>query len=314
MEDSLFSNRNMRYLISIYNNRSISKAAKELYISQPALSRFLISFEERLGMPLFDKIGYTLIPTYVGDRFMHYAMETRRLEQELAHELDDLLLELRGRLRLALPLMRSPFLLPVIVPQFCALYPNVNLEITEVQSDMLEPLILENKVDFALANRELLHPRLEQIRIYNDQIFLAVPRGNATAHKLYTMYNGKVPPVDITLFKDEKFVLLTKGQQLRDVADKIFAEKGIVPNVVFTSRNNQSALNLCASGFSSCIFAATYLRPELQEKMYIFPIDSQYQSVDINLVYWKNLYMPQYFKTFIEIVEHLRDSGLSSEG
>lgn len=306
MDTDIFSNKNMRYIMSIYRNRGISKAAKELYITQPALSKFLIAFEERLGFPLFDKIGYSFIPTYAGERFIHYAQETAKLEQQLAYELDDLEREMGGRLRLALPLMRGPFLLPDIAPEFISMYPNVRLSVMEAQADNLEPLILENKVDFAIVNRDIHRPGLVCEHIYDDRVLLAVPRASKEARAYAAAQGDTQQPVHISDFLALPFVLLTPAQQLREVADRIFSEAGVVPNVAFTTKNIQSALSMVSSGFGACIFAETYLREDMLRTMAVFPLDTAFDHININLIYWRDMYMPQYFKAFIAIVERLR--------
>lgn len=62
-----------RYILAIARHKSISKAAEALFISQPSLSKYLKNLEQQLGTRLFDRIGNGYFPTYVGERYLHYA-------------------------------------------------------------------------------------------------------------------------------------------------------------------------------------------------------------------------------------------------
>ena len=62
-----------RYILAIARHQSIGKAAESLYISQPSLSKYLKNLEERLGAPLFSRHENRYYPTYMGERYLHYA-------------------------------------------------------------------------------------------------------------------------------------------------------------------------------------------------------------------------------------------------
>ena len=68
-----------RYILAIARHQSIGKAAESLYISQPSLSKYLKNLEERLGAPLFSRHENRYYPTYMGERYLHYAEPNRSL-------------------------------------------------------------------------------------------------------------------------------------------------------------------------------------------------------------------------------------------
>ena len=65
-----------RYILAIAREKNISKAAETLFISQPSLSKYLKNLEQQLGTRLFDRIGSSYHPTYLGERYIHYAENT----------------------------------------------------------------------------------------------------------------------------------------------------------------------------------------------------------------------------------------------
>ena len=81
--------RELEYVRALAEYRSITKAAKAVGLTQPAMSMFLRSLEGQLGAPLFERVGKGLILTYAGERYLHYANEILLTEQEMRTELSE---------------------------------------------------------------------------------------------------------------------------------------------------------------------------------------------------------------------------------
>ena len=101
--------REQEYVVALARHQSITKAAEELYISQPTLSIFLNRLEERMGVPLFDRVGKRLVPTCAGALYVRSAREMLAIQNEFRGELNDMIQGSAGRLRLGLHLRRSRY-------------------------------------------------------------------------------------------------------------------------------------------------------------------------------------------------------------
>ena len=163
------NNKNMEYVAAVAQYDSITAAAESLYISQPALSRFISNLEKRIGVTLFQRVGNRFLLTYEGERFLYHAKRIMEIEQELQNELSDINKQKQGRLRLALPVLRSPNILPRILPPFSRQYPNVDIIITELHSGFLENMLLDGDVDFAILNDVPKDPRIVAEHIRDDE-------------------------------------------------------------------------------------------------------------------------------------------------
>lgn len=82
--------QDMRYVYEIYRQKSFSKAAQALFITQPALSIAIGKLEASLGMPLFDRSTRPISLTPAGRIYLQTIEKTRALEQDLRHQLDDI--------------------------------------------------------------------------------------------------------------------------------------------------------------------------------------------------------------------------------
>ncbi len=100
-----------RYILAIARHQSIGKAAESLYISQPSLSKYLKNLEERLGAPLFSRHENRYYPTYMGERYLHYAEQIVACGDEWMQEYDDIAHRQRGRLNIAVPIMMGSTLI-----------------------------------------------------------------------------------------------------------------------------------------------------------------------------------------------------------
>lgn len=303
MESSVFENNTMKYILAINRHGNLTKAAEELFITQSALSKFLTNLEGKLGFVLFNRFGRKLVPTYEGSRFLHYAFETNMLEQQLAHEISDIENRNTGRLRFAVPLLRTPYILPHIVPQFIKTHPAVQLSIIEEHSNTLERLILDDKVDLALINRETKNPGIVRHNIRKNHLYIAVPKTHKIVEQCEKSHEWPAE-IDIALFKDDAFILQHRGQQTRELAEFIFEQAGITPKVLLTTRSIPAAMGLVACGCGICFLADVYVNVKTDPPLQIFRIKNPYPALDIALAYRKNIYMPQYFHDFIDIVIH----------
>lgn len=102
----------VNYILCIAEHQNLTKAAQELYISQPTLSKHLQKLEWEVGGKLFSRSGNSYVPTYLGRRYMEYVKKVLTVNQDWEKELQDLTSYSEGELNIAFPLMRSSCMVP----------------------------------------------------------------------------------------------------------------------------------------------------------------------------------------------------------
>ena len=110
--------KDLKYVSAIAKYESISQAANELYITQPSLSGYLKNLENRMGLPLFQRIGKRMVLTYFGECFLKEGNGLLLQHKHFSEELDRVLYEKHGRLSIGFPILRGISLLPVTLPRF----------------------------------------------------------------------------------------------------------------------------------------------------------------------------------------------------
>ena len=119
------ADKNYEYFLTVIREKNITKAAEKLYISQPALSKFLSRLEESLGVTLLERSHGSVRPTYAGELYTEYLENTHSLEKRFQQSLGEIRDDERGLIRLGMTPFRSSIMMPGILPTFRARHPHI---------------------------------------------------------------------------------------------------------------------------------------------------------------------------------------------
>lgn len=298
--------REANYMVSIYKKKNITKAARELFISQPSLSRYLQNVENQLGFPLFERRGSELIPTYGGKRYLDYATRILRLGGEWEDEYHELRNEKTGSLTIAIPLMRSSCMIPNTFPKFQKEYPNVVLSLREETHTISDEFLLNADIDFAVYNPVSRSSALEYVPLQQEPFVLVGKKGHFLEKTAVKSPNYPYPLISLKSCEQEAFVLHVPGQHSGRMALELFTEYGINPSVLLQTYSTEVAISLAASGIGLAFAPETYVK-KMQKSMELscFCLDSKNAVVQLMAVYRKGKYLPAYAKYYIELLKHL---------
>ena len=295
--------REQEYVVALAEYGSITRAAESLFISQPTLSIFLSRLEKRLGTPLFDKIGKKLVPTVAGELYVRRAKELLMIQSQFQGELSDLISGSYGRLRLGIHSRRSSHLLPKVMAQFRAQYPNVELSILETSSSNMELKLLEGTLDLILSNRFLQEGKLSIFPIYQDTLVVALAPSHPACKKSVLLSGHTRRWLDLRELRNEFFILQQPYQATRLFADQALRYSGVTPQRVFYIENMETAAQMAAEGVGAAFTMDSYAKYFTYEKpVYFFEAGDPDFSVQIALAHRKEAHIPKYMEVFIRLV------------
>ena len=297
--------KELQYVLAIARNNSISKAAKELYISQPSLSKYLQNLESNLGIKLFERAGNNFILTYAGERYINCAREILKVKKDLDDEFSDILNHKKGRLNVACSMARSPYLIAETIPKFKGKYPNVEIKfLEELESNNLDELLMSGEADIAIFTYSENNNMLDCELLKNEEITLAVDRNHPLANEGKQMKGCKFPWIDINRFKDDNFVLNYPETKSGEIAEQVLGKFEKKPNVVLKTKSIECAIRLAACGFGVSFALDTHLKHiNLNNQPVYFSIGDPKITVKLFAVYRKNSYLPQFVQDYIHIVK-----------
>ncbi|AUY48545.1 LysR family transcriptional regulator [Streptomyces sp. CB01881] len=221
----------------------ISRAAEELRVAQPSVSRTIARLEAELGVPLFDRRGRRI---HLND---HGAAFLRRVDRAL-RELDDGKRELAelaqggGRVTLA-----TETLLTVtdLLARFRAAHPGVEIRVRQSSVDVMVRRLRTREVDLCVASQPLVGPGLVSEPLLLEEVLLAVPEGHRLAGR------DEVP---VSELDGEPFVTPSRGHWQRVLAERLFAQAGVEPVIVCEGDEPGAVVNLVAAGMGVALLPA----------------------------------------------------------
>lgn len=174
----------LQAFVEVAKRGSVTKAARELAVTQPSLTRRLASLESTLGAPLFVRTRTGLVPTEAGDRFLDHAVRALASIEAGREAIAELEGELRGTVSVGAVPTVGAYLLPDVLARFCREHPAVRLRLREDLHTELEDSVAKGEIDLALLNMPLRGANLIVRKLWTEDYVLAVHESHRFAsHK-----------------------------------------------------------------------------------------------------------------------------------
>ena len=299
--------KEQQYIVTIANCGSITQAAKRLGVTQPALS-YLSNVENTLGAPLFERTGRRLVPTYLGEVYLEKAHKILALGEEFQQQVDQVVSGYQGRLRVGIPIRRSPHLVPSALKVFRSYYPNVELTFQEGNQRVLRQLLDQDQLDLLLCNLVEPQENLSYIHICNDPVILLVQREHPCARYAQYYEGFSRPWIDLKQFDSDVFILQHEGQSLRRYSDQILSEMDMHPARTLQIRNIETAAQMASLGLGVSFCLESYFR-----HMYFvspplaFSVGKEQVSAKFSAAYYAGKRLSDYAMHFVQCLKDLMD-------
>lgn len=241
--------RELSYIIALAKHGTIVQAAKELYISQPSLSKFLQRKQKEIGVPLFERIGKQYRLTYAGERYVETSQRILDLKRQLDGEMYEITNSGHGRIRVAFPLTRGSYILPTVLPAYRKLYPNVKVEVREVDSEKIQGMVINGDTDVAIISQFKLDERLCYEVIAREELVMILQKGHPLAKKAKSGGPTRYKWVDLKDFEQEKVIMLESNQRSKALTEMVLQASGVSPETGLTLRNTMTMINMVKAGF-----------------------------------------------------------------
>ncbi len=311
--------RNMEYVYEVYKERSFTRAAKNLYVTQPCLSALVKKTEEKLGFPIFNRSANPLQLTEYGKEYIRYIERMQALENEFENYLNDVRGLKTGRLSIGSNNAFSALVLPQIISEFNRLYPGVEVRLTEGNIYYLEELLARGEVDLVLDNHPMDEKVYQKEHSFTEHLLLAVPTEGKTlpdgALSHQDILRGwhlqaDAPAVSIDLFRDSSFIALRHGNDTRIRMDQLCEQAGFVPHLQLEVDQLSTAYNIVCSNMGLTLVSDTLIsRTAPVPQMVYYKINSSLTERSAYFYYksaaYVTLAMQEFIKTGVQQTPHL---------
>lgn len=245
--------RDIEYVNMIIECGGVSKAAEALHITQPALSIYIKSLEQRLGLTLFNRVGKKIFPTYAGKCLAEQGREILFQRQNLQQQLNDIKNQKQGLLRVGFSSMRGVSFLPIMMQSFKQRYPDIELHYEEQWIQTLEKMLLNNELDVAFFDLVDRHPKLVYEHIFLDTAVIYMSKQMAAGCTIEQRDGYPYPWVDIKELAGLPFIRNFPEQNTERIVRQVFQDYAMAPQTSMRVRNQMTSISLAAYGYGAYI-------------------------------------------------------------
>ncbi len=264
--------RKAKYIYTIYQEGSLTKAAQKLFVSQPCLSTAVKKTEQLIGGALFARNGNGVRLTELGVAYVRTAEQILELEDRFAEKVNDIHSLSCGTVRVGGSNYVTSYILPRIIDAFSQKYPDVTILLTEADSTKLKELMAHEELDLIVDSFDAPPANVACRPLLQEKILLAVPEvficdgkpcpQGITPAALFSKPDSvkTLPILPAEAFQEEKFILLKPGNSMHQHAMEVFRKAGFTPKVGLFLDQLSTSYSLCAQGNGCCFVTDTVFR------------------------------------------------------
>lgn len=252
--------RLFEYALEIYKTKSFTKAASNLHIAQPSLSKQISKLETDLGVYLFNrKPGSQVELTPDGLVFVKQAEKILQMRDDLKEEILERKEGIRGELKIGSTAITGGHILPPILKIYQELYPNVTIRLIEESTDTLIDLTARGLVDISILSLPIEDSRLLTKTMLTEPLYLALPNEQVQwmpeTIKQAVSSSKTINPntVPIEVFANCPFIVLKQGYGFRRTVFEICARAGFDPKIAYETSSIETAQSLVRNGLGLTI-------------------------------------------------------------
>ena len=173
--------RELLYIKTIADEKSMTRAAQKLFVTQPSLSHCVMTLEQQLGTRLFTRTAGGLVLTYAGEKYYRMACEVLRVYAAFESEINEERALSQGRVTVGITNYLATAHLPRMLPAFHREHPGIEVRICEETTDQVERSLLSGRLDFAILHTGpddglTGNPSLDFEALGRDPFLIAAPR------------------------------------------------------------------------------------------------------------------------------------------
>jgi LysR family nitrogen assimilation transcriptional regulator len=234
----------LRDFIAVIDSGSLSRAAIQLHVSQPAVSQRMAQMEAHLGVRLLERGPRGVLPTPAGHALYRDAQQLVRQFERLSEDVVHGRHRIHGPVAVGLPTTVAAQLAPALFSWTKANHPGIHLQMFESMSGYIHELLLVGRLDVAAVYREDDEPRAAETPLYSEDLYLI----------------GRPEPAprsenEVCLLDLPAVPLVTPGgrSNLRALVDRAFAAHGLVPTIVADVESLGTMIRIAESGEACAI-------------------------------------------------------------
>lgn len=209
----------LKVFYTVAKRLSFTKAAAELFISQPAVTRHIHELEEQYNNKLFERNGNSICLTPSGKVLLRHTEELEELYRKMDFEMNVLAQRHSGLLHLGASTTISQYVIPPVLAELRLKYPDINVNLVNGNTEQIEKLLLNKDIEVGIIEGRSKKNEINYTEFMNDEIVLVCSKSHPLARKAY------IEPGDL---KELSLVFREKGSGTLEVIEHSLKQAGIM--------------------------------------------------------------------------------------
>ncbi|PDW01881.1 LysR family transcriptional regulator [Candidatus Viridilinea mediisalina] len=231
--------RHLRYFEAVARHSHVTRAAAELHIAQPALSKQISQLEQELGLPLFDRVGRNVRLTEAGEALLPHARAVMSQVEAARAEIAERIGLRKGRVSIGAPPTVGSQLLPRLLAKFNQHYSGIELRLHEAGVQTLLELLETGLTDVAVVTLPVEDSHLTVAPLFNEEMIVVVWSSHPFAQQETVRFSD---------LADQPWVLSPNNYELREATLHACEQAGFKPRVVLAGGETETLLRFVAAG------------------------------------------------------------------
>lgn len=287
--------RHLKIFTTVADAGGMSKAAKELHITQPSISQAIAELEKYYGVKLFERLSQKIYLTKEGELMLSFSRHIldsfEQMEKAMNHAVE------KSSLRIGCSVSVGTCLIEEILDEARERIPQCQISVVVANSSEIERAILTNEVDIGIVEGILKNKDLVITPVCEDELIVVCGK----QHPL-----GRETIVTLDMLQGQDYASRESGSAERNQYEKLFEEAGLQLNRVFCSTNTEAIKNAVIHGRGIAVFSRRMVKEEVARgEMLVIPVCDISVKRNIDLVMHKNKYISNEIKIMQQILTEL---------
>jgi DNA-binding transcriptional LysR family regulator len=245
--------RQLRYFVAAARSNQFSMAATNEHVSQSAITNAVLALEKELGVRLFDRLAQGVSLTADGQDFFSHACHILESVRDATHKPRFRTSKLRGTVRLAASYTVLGYFLPDLLARFRASYPDVEIDLRDMDRASIEQAVLQGEVDLGVA----ILSNVSKLNRFGHAVLVRSRRQLWVApdHPL-----AKLASPSLKDIAQHPYIMVTADEAERSTL-AYWKSRRIQPKVVFRTMSIEAVRGLVAHGFGVSALSDMVFRP-----------------------------------------------------
>lgn len=296
----------LRAFYQVAKCQNVSLAARQLFVSQPAVTAQVKLFEESCGLKLFKRKGRNLILTDEGETLFSFSKKIFEYEQKIEDAVAQMKELKKGSLRLGSARTYARYFMPFLLTGFRDAFPHIKIHLDEGSSREMIHSLIELKNEVVIIAKADEHPNIAFVPFSREELVLILPPNHRLTNR------GRI---GFEQFAQEPIIMKDPGSGTRKLVDELFAENECSPNILMETGDAEIIKLLVQHGEGVSFLVKEAVAVELQEKKLVtVPLKKDSIFLDVSIAYLKNQPLSPPAQAFLNSLENLGTKKMRFQG